>query len=47
MTQTRPTVTPVNGTEKEQLLREQLFNLFDRYPLGKWLYTRPPAKVTS
>jgi hypothetical protein len=39
MTQTRPTITLVNGTEKEQLLQSQLLKLFDRYPLDKWLYT--------
>lgn len=39
MTQTRPTITLVNGTTKEQLLRERLLSLFDRYPLGRWLYT--------
>ncbi len=39
MTQTRPTITLVNGTGNEQLLQEQLLELFDRHPLGEWLYT--------
>ena len=39
MTQIRPTITLVNGTENERLLEKQLLTMFDRYPLGKWLYT--------
>ncbi len=39
MTQTRPTITLVNGTENERLLERQLLTMFDRYELGKWFYT--------
>lgn len=39
MTQARPVITLVNGSESERQLQAKLLALFDRYGLEKWLYT--------